>query len=269
MVKILVCASRGNTMIENKLPEEENESNCDDKVIESLIARLKTYKDVEVLYINHSMTNEVEKPEHIINQINIWSPDVYVSIHHNAIYENHGIHSNPDSNQKEDPVVTLRLIDDLTTGYPRIINAQEKSDPDIKQNNFHVLRKTVKSLIIVEGVFMNSVVDIIKLCHEDCLRAEGEAIADGLAKYIKLELKSEIVSNKTHNDECPQKKSSLIDKDIIEASTHILEYLESDSEGVIPVEWQERIKEGTLTDSDAICLLYVVIHRWLSKDIDS
>ena len=63
------------------------------------------------------------------------------------------------------------------------------SDRGMKRANFHVLRESAMPAFLTEGGFMDSTVDIAKLRDDHYLKAQGEAIAEGLAVYFKLRLK--------------------------------------------------------------------------------
>lgn len=271
MVKIIIDGSHGVTIPGKQTSEDESESNCDDKVVRAVIGKLKTYKDVEVLRIDDPAGKVKGSSKMRTDLENEWKADIYVSIHHNAFSENEIFHNYGDVYKRGFSASTGQSIDTTATGHPRIIKATEKRNSDIKRENFHVLRGTVNPHIIVEGVFMNSLVDIIKLCDDDYLQAEGEAIAEGLAKYIKLQPKIESINNKmTINiNEGTEKMYSPTAEELVEATTIVLQHLESDSKGVIPSKWLKKIQDGTLTESDSVCLLYVAIHRWLSIETDS
>ena len=69
------------------------------------------------------------------------------------------------------------------------------SDRGMKQANFHVLRESNMPAFLTEGGFLDSTVDIKKLRDDNYLKAQGEAIAEGLATYFKLQLKNGIDEN--------------------------------------------------------------------------
>lgn len=269
MVKIIIDGSHGAIIPGQQTSEDESESNCDDKVVQAVIEKLKTYKDVEVFRIDDPAGKVKGSSKRHKELDNEWKADIYVSIHHIAPSENQLIHNYGDVHKRDFSEATQQSMDSVAMGYPRIIKTSEKRNSDIKRENFHVLRGTMNPHIIVEGVFMNSLVDIIKLCRDDYLQAEGEAIAEGLAKYIKLQPKLESMNNKITISEGTEKMYSPTAEELVEATTIVLQHLESDSKGVIPSKWLKKIQDGTLTDSDSICLLYVAIHRWLSIEAES
>lgn len=70
--------------------------------------------------------------------------------------------------------------------HPRITKAMGLQDCGIKKMNLYVLRETQMPAIFTEGGFMDSTTDIGALCSDAKLKAQGEALAEGLAVYYKL-----------------------------------------------------------------------------------
>lgn len=232
MVKIVIDAGHG---LKCK-SENDEEWNCNDTVVRAAIEKLKTYKNVKVLRIDDPSGKTVVSMTERARRANEWNADVYVSIHH-------GTNLKPKN---------------ITAAFtPRIVKAMGESEGGLKQTSFHVLRDTKFPAIYIGAGFSDTVVDIIKLCNESYLRAEGEAIAEGLAAYINL-----LPSHWKNKADSKKMKS----KELVSAVTTILRHLESDRKGTIPKKWLENIHEGTLNASDAIGLLYVVLHRWLISE---
>ena len=255
MVKIAIDANHGLKNLGEMLPEDDQEWMCNEKVIRATIDKLKTYKDVEILRVDDS-AKKLDIPLTIrSNRAIEWKADVYVAIHNNlgvgSLRKNYSVESYLQnllklySTYKENPYRT----------YPRIVRPMGTPGSRSISTNFHVLRESPMPVILREGGFVNSKVDIINLCDDKLVKAEGEAIADGLAAYIKLEPMNEI----------KYKLNNPTSDEFIGATSTILYYLEAIEKGVIPEKWLEKIQNGTLHESDAIGLLYVVLHRWLSK----
>lgn len=268
MVKIVIDAGNGATTPGKRSPEDESEWVYNDKVVRATISKLQTFKDVEILRVDDP-TGKVEIPLKARNdRANEWKADVYVSIHHNALTKNWGEHTGIETYMMDYQEAAKKSRDIAAAVQPRIVKAMGIRDGGMKRAYFHVLRETALPAILTEGGFIDSLVNIIKLRDEYFLQAEGEAIAKGLAAYIKLqpksEAKSEVIKEKTGRNGRTDKLYNPTAEELVVATTIILQHLESNREGVVPVKWLKKIREGTLTDSDTICLLYVVIHRWLS-----
>lgn len=255
MVKIVIDAGHGFDTPGKRSPANEREWLFNDKVVRATIAKLQTYEGVEILRVDDP-TGKTDVPLKIrTNKANEWKADVYVSIHHNALTEEWGEHSGIETYTMNQSKANPKSKEIAAAVHPRIVKAMGIRDRGIKQANFHVLRETAMPAILTEGGFMDSIVDIIKLRDEQYLKAEGEAIAEGLAAYINLKPKST-------KENTLYKPTS---KELIDATTIVLQHLESSRKGVIPKKWLKAIDEGTLTDSNAIGLLYVVIHHWLTE----
>ena len=117
---------------------------------------------------------------------------------------------------------------------------------------------------LTEGGFMDSTVDIAKLRDDYYLKEQGEAIAEGLAVYFKLQPKASPESNPP-----PPPKEGMNNLDepsssrILSSMAAVLKRLEKKEEGALSPIWREKLVNGTLTDSEAIGLLYVALDREL------
>lgn len=203
--------------------EDERNWFCHNKVVHEVIKRLKTYKDVEVLRHDELVADLDETSRISAESQQKWQADVYVSITYSQTVQR-------DVNAIEISVP------------PKIIIRKGPKKP----LNIQVLRETPNRTILIEDRRVNSKPHIINFCNKEYLRVEGEAIAEGLAISIDLE---------------PFHESN--SEELVAAAIVVLQHLESSRKGVIPKKWLKEIQEGTLTESNAISLLYVVIHRWL------
>ena len=141
------------------------------------------------------------------------------------------------------------------------------SDRGMKRANFHVLRESAMPAFLTEGGFMDSTVDILKLRDNHYLKAQGEAIAEGLAIYFKLQL----ITTSGSNPILPPKEGANklykpSSQALINSTSAVLKRLEKMPNGPLSPIWHEKLLKGTLTDSDAIGLLYVAIDRGLLGD---
>ena len=111
---------------------------------------------------------------------------------------------------------------------------------------------------------MDSTVDILKLRDDHYLQAQGEAIAEGLAIYFKLQLLTASVGNQILSPkEGTNKLYTPSSQSLINSTSAVLKRLEKMPNGPLSATWHEKLLKGTLTDSDAIGLLYVAIERGL------
>lgn len=84
------------------------------------------------------------------------------------------------------PQANPKSVEIAKVVHPRITKAMGLRDRGIKKMNLHVLRETQMPAILTEGGFMDSTTDIGALRSDAKLKAQGEAIAEGLAVYYKL-----------------------------------------------------------------------------------
>lgn len=70
--------------------------------------------------------------------------------------------------------------------HPALVKAYGLKDRGIKEGNLHIVRETKMPAILIEGGFMDSTNDIIKLRDKNVLENAGRMIAEALATYLKL-----------------------------------------------------------------------------------
>ncbi|CAM3050239.1 N-acetylmuramoyl-L-alanine amidase [Filibacter tadaridae] len=262
MVRIVIDAGHGLHTPGKRSPDNEREWSFNNKVARYAIVKLKTYKDVEILRVDDptGMTDVPLKTR--TDLANKWQADVYASIHHNALSTKWGKHSGIETYTIDNPAANSKSIEIAGEVHPRIVVAMGVSDRGMKQANFHVLRESAMPAILTEGGFMDSTVDIIKLRDERFLKAQGEAIAEGLAAYFKLqpiEIDDSAIPAKKKGDNLYKPSS----QSIINTTATVLKRLESKDEGAINLKWRKKLLNGTLTDSDAIGILYEALDRGL------
>ncbi|WP_445683396.1 N-acetylmuramoyl-L-alanine amidase [Sporosarcina sp. FSL K6-6792] len=84
---------------------------------------------------------------------------------------------------------------------PYIVQAVGLCNRGVKTDNLHMLRESSMPAILTEGGFMDSTTDIAALRSDAKLKAQGEAIADGLAMHFKLKLKICTYTTKRRSDQ--------------------------------------------------------------------
>ena len=267
MVKIVIDAGHGLNTPGKRSPDDEREWSFNNKVAKYAIAKLNEYKDVEILRVDDP-TGETDVPlDTRTNLANKWKADVYASIHHNALNGKWGQHSGIETYTMDNPKANPKSIEIAGAVHPRVVMAMGISNRGMKRANFHVLRESAMPAFLTEGGFMDSTVDIVKLRDDYYLKEQGEAIAEGLAIYFKLQLKVVQEDNPTQS---PREEANSLytpsSSAIFNSTIAVLKKLESKGEGSLSPIWREKLLKGTLTDSDSIGLLYVALDRGLLKE---
>lgn len=262
MVKIVIDAGHGLDTPGKRSPNDEREWSFNNKVAKYAIAKLKTYNDVEILRVDDP-TGKTDVPLRIRTMLaNEWKADVYASIHHNALSGTWGKHSGIETYTLDNPTVNPKSIEIAGAVHPRVVMAMGISDRGMKQANFHVLRESAMPAFLTEGGFMDSVIDIAKLRDDDYLKAQGEAIAEGLAIYFKLQLKTAL---ETKPPLVPKEEINNLYQPtlptMLESTVSLIKWLEKQEGSASSSIWREKLVNGTLTDSEAIGLIYVALDR--------
>lgn len=184
MVKIAIDAGHGMHTPGKRTPDGEREWSFNNKVAVAAINKLETYENVQVLRLDDPTGKRDVPLKERTDKANAWGADVLVSCHHNAhigVWGSHGgveTYTQPGSQQAS--VEIAKII------QPRITKAMGLRDRGCKVANLHMTRESRMPAILTEGGFMDSTTDIETLRNEERLKAQGVAIADGLAAYFNL-----------------------------------------------------------------------------------
>lgn len=202
MKKVAVCAGHGgsNSTPGKRTPAGEYEWAFNDKVIRAGIAVLKA-AGVEVLRMDDATGKTDVGLTARTNKANARGADVYWSAHHNAMSgkwgDHGGIETFTQTGSHPDAEKLARIV------HPKYVKAMGLRDRGVKKANLAITRQTKMPAILTEGGFMDSRIDIVKMHDDAYLKAQGEAIAEGILKYLGV--------NKVHTP-APQVKSEIISK---------------------------------------------------------
>ena len=184
MVKIAIEAGHGTNTAGKRTPDGEREWSFNNKVALAIIAKLSTYDNVQILRLDDP-TGITDVPLVTrTNKANSWGADVLVSAHHNALAGAWGGHGGVETYVH--PTGSRASYDITGIVQPRITKAMGLRDRGVKQFDLHMLRESNMPAILTEGGFMDSTTDIGALRSDAKLKAQGVAIAEGLATYFKL-----------------------------------------------------------------------------------
>jgi N-acetylmuramoyl-L-alanine amidase len=195
--KIAVCAGHGGYKSLNpkiyatagkRTPDGEPEWEFNDKLVRAFIDEMSKYDNVEVRRFDDP-TGKTDVPLYIrTNSANAWGADIYISFHHNANTSKWGnwtgveifVYTAPDSKSLE----LAKCV------HPEFVKAYGLRDRGIKRANLHIVRDTKMPSILIEGGFMDSLIDIVKLRDDNVLKNAGISIACGVVKYANLTKKT-------------------------------------------------------------------------------
>lgn len=191
--KIAFCAGHGMHTIGKQDPNGVKEWYYNNKVVKAFVAHLNAHYEGFELLRTDDPTGKVDVPlKTRTDKANDWKADIYVSFHHNANTGKFGtwggvetlvqspLSANPSS------LALARLV------HPKVLKAMGLRDRGIKAMNLHITRETKMPSILIEGGFMDSLTDIVALRDDAKLKAQGEAVAEGVAEYLKL-AKKEVI----------------------------------------------------------------------------
>lgn len=188
MVKIAIDAGHGMNTPGKRTPDGEQEWIFNNKVASDATVKLHTFQNVDIIRLD-DVTGKTDVPlKTRTDRANAWKADVLVSIHHNAHLGKWGAHSGIETYTQVG--ANQNALDIAEAVHPLVVKAMGLKDRGKKTLNLHMLRESVMPAILIEGGFMDSTIDIKVLRDNKKLKAQGEAIAIGLATYFKLEPKT-------------------------------------------------------------------------------
>ena len=187
MVKIVADAGHSLNTPGKRTPNDEREWTFNDKVVDAFMLFLAKYENVQLLRVDDS-SGKVDIPLSVrTNKANNWGADVYISFHHNALTGVWGDHGGVETFiHPQTPKETKDIAKIL---HNNVVKAMGLQDRGLKTADFHVLRETNMSAVLIEGGFMDSRIDIKAMRDDKRLKAQGEAVARGVVEYYNLKLK--------------------------------------------------------------------------------
>jgi N-acetylmuramoyl-L-alanine amidase len=236
-------------------PNDEREWSFNNKVVMEGMTYLAKYEGVQQLRVDDS-SGKIEIPLATrTNQANEWQANIYVSCHHNALSDKWGNHSGVETFVMEpasNHPTSLKLAKLI---HPRIVKAMGITDRGVKSANFHELRETKMPAVLVEGGFMDSRIDIVKMRDDKFLKTQGEAIANGIVEYFGLKLKDVKEEGIT--------LAELLKLSTAEGKHALLRVLKrfEQNEPALGKTWREKVENGTFTQNDSHEVLWVAIDR--------
>lgn len=193
MPKIAYEAGHGRNTSGKRTPDGEREWMFNDKVARAFAEKMKQYDQVELLRLDDSTGNRDIPLTERKDKANSWDADILISFHHNALTGSWGTHTGIESYVHPESSAASKELQRLI--HPRIVVAMGLNDRGMKEANFHMLRESNMPSVLIEGGFMDSMIDIKALRNDLKLKAQGEAAAHALVDLYFL--KPKIVSTTT------------------------------------------------------------------------
>lgn len=190
MVKIGVDAGHGLYTSGKRTPDDEREWTFNDKVVKAFIKELQTYQNVEVKRFDDATGKTDVSLNTRTNNAKSWGADVYLSFHHNANTSKWGTWTGVETHvYTTKPARSVALAKVV---QPALVKAYGLKDRGIKYTNLHITRELRNTcpVVLVEGGFMDSTIDIKKLRNNAVLETAGKEIAVVVAKFMDLEKKA-------------------------------------------------------------------------------
>ena len=185
MIKIAYDAGHGLNTAGKRTPDGEPEWTFNNKVARAFASELAKYQGVTMRRFDDSTGKHDVPLIERTDGANNWGADYYISFHHNAYESKWGDWTG---------VETYVYLGNKTTKsgklaeaiHPTVVQAYGLKDRGIKEANLHILRETKMPAILIEGGFMDSLIDIKKLRDDKVLENVGREVAKALAKFLGL-----------------------------------------------------------------------------------
>lgn len=188
-IKVVLDAGHGGSgsTAGKRTPDGEYEWNFNNKVANYCNERLKQYGKFETLRVDDTTGKKDIPLKTRTDKANSWNANVYASIHQNALNSKWGVHGGTETFYNTNSSNSKKLAQNVQN---ELVGALKLRNRGIKSgNHLHVINSTPKMIsILSEASFMDSTTDIKVLRSNELLKAQGYAIADGIAKYYGFTL---------------------------------------------------------------------------------
>ena len=214
--KIAVDAGHGQFTPGKRTPADEREWSFNNKVVKAFIAELANYEGVTIKRLDDP-SGKIDVPLRTrTNQANSWGADIYVSFHHNA---NTGIWGNwtgTETYYSAGSTQGRKLADLLQKANVRAYGLRDRG---LKTANLHITRETNMPAALVEGGFMDSTIDIVKMREDSVLANAGRLSAQAVAEYAGLKRRGYVAPVKPTPSPNPRGTLYRVRKSVNDAKT--------------------------------------------------
>ncbi|ALY08052.1 putative N-acetylmuramoyl-L-alanine amidase [Exiguobacterium phage vB_EauS-123] len=198
MTKVIVLdAGHGRNTPGKRTPDGEREWTFNDKMLRAAQKHLTdNYQGFTIVRTDDPTGNTDVSLAARATRANNAKGDVFVSFHNNAFQGKWGSHGGTETYVPTPAANNPRSSALARSVHPKMQRAFGLRDRGIKAGNLYVIMNTKMPAILVEGAFMDSTTDIVKLRDDNVLRRAGEAIAEGVAEFLALSKKPQPVAPK-------------------------------------------------------------------------
>lgn len=170
-----------------RTPDGEPEWIFNDKVICAFEEELSKYEDVEFKRFDDP-TGKTDVPlKTRTDNANAWGADIYISFHHNANTGRWGNWTGTETFTQTG--VGGKALELAKLVQPALVKAYGLRDRGLKTANFHITRETKMPAVLIEGGYMDSLIDIVKMRDDITLENAGRFVAQAVAEFANLKLK--------------------------------------------------------------------------------
>ena len=188
MIKVALDAGHGLYTQGKQTPDGIKEWSLNDKVRDKVVKYLSDY-EVEIINTDNDEGNTDESLLSRLKRYKDAGVDAAVSIHHNAFtgtWNNAtGVEVYVDKNPTEDDLKLAKAI------YDRMVEYTPLAPRGIKRANFTVINQNSIPAVLCEGGFMDSTSDYKYIISDEGQDAYAKAIAEGLIEFLNLQKKKQ------------------------------------------------------------------------------
>lgn len=186
MVKIGLDAGHGNLTKGKETPDKIKEFTLNDKVCDKITSILKDY-DCKIIRTDNNEGYTDESLSLRLTKYKSEKVDAFVSVHHNAYtgeWNNAtGVEIYVDKKATSKDMKLAKCI------YDRLVKYTGLKGRGIKKENFYVINQNTIPAVLVEGGFLDSLIDHKFITSDAGQTAYAKAVAEGLIEFLKLQKK--------------------------------------------------------------------------------
>lgn len=192
MAKIALDAGHGYNTAGKRSPVGEREWSFNNKVVVATIKYLNEYQNATIIRLDDPTGKTDVSLSARTNKANSQGADILVSYHHNANTGQWGSWTGTETYHYPSSSLGRSLARKM---HPAIVGAMGLRDRGIKTANFHMVRESRMPAILIEGGFMDSTIDIVKMRNNTVMDRTGKALAEAIASHFGLKKKNDDGSN--------------------------------------------------------------------------